>query len=75
MQSPFQRQPETLRAVHLARTEVEEYQFVIDPDAIDRLAAGLEKGYLLHEDGPEVALRQAADLRRMAAELRQSRTS
>lgn len=67
--------PVSPRAVRLARTEVEEYRFVIDPDAIDRLAAGLEKGYLLHEDGPEVAKQQAADLRRMAAEIRQSRAA
>ena len=67
--------PEPLRAVRLARTEVEEYQFAIDPDAIDRLAAGLEKGYLLHEDGPEVAKQHAADLRRMAAEIHQSRAA
>ena len=67
--------PEPLRAVRLARTEVEEYQFAIDPDAIDRLAAGLEKGYLLHEDGPDVAKQQAADLRRMASEIRQSRAA
>lgn len=65
----------TSRIVRLARTEVEEYRYVIDPDAIDRLAAGLEKGYLVHEDGPEAALQQAADLRRMAAELRQSRAA
>lgn len=67
--------PEHLRAVRLARTEVEEYRLVIDPDAIDRLAAGLEKGYLVHEDGPEVAKQQATDLRRMAAEIRQSRAA
>lgn len=67
--------PESLRAVQLARTEVEEYRFAIDPDAIDRLAAGLEKGYLVHEDGPEVAKQQAADLRRLAAEIRQSRAA
>ncbi len=67
--------PESLRAVRLARTEVDEYRFAIDPDAIDRLAAGLEKGYLVHEDGPEVAKQQAADLRRMAAEIRQSRAA
>ncbi len=67
--------PESVRAVRLVRTEVEEYQFAIDPDAIDRLAAGLEKGYLLHEDGPEVAKQQAADLRRVAAEIRQSRAA
>ena len=67
--------PNTLRAVQLARAEVEEYRFVVDPDAIDRLAAGLEKGYLVHEDGPEVARQQAADLRRMAAEIRQSRAA
>jgi len=65
--------PNTLRAVQLARADVEEYRFVVDPDAIDRLAAGLEKGYLVHEDGPEVAQQQAADLRRMAVEIRQSR--
>ena len=67
--------PESVRAVRLARTEVEEYRFVIDPDAIDRLAAGLEKGYLVHEDGPDVAKQQAADLRRMAAEIRKSRAA
>lgn len=67
--------PESLRAVRLARTEVEEYRFVIDPDAIDRLAAGLEKGYLVHEDGPEVAKQQAAELRRTATEIRQSRAA
>lgn len=67
--------PEPLRAVRLARTEVEEYQYVIDPDAIDRLAAGLEKDYILHEDGPEMAHKQAADLRRMAAELRRARVA
>jgi len=66
---------ESLRAVRLARTEVEEYRFVIDPDAIDRLAAGLEKGYLVHEDGADVAKEQAADLRRMAAEIRQTRAA
>jgi hypothetical protein len=59
----------------LVRTEVDEYQYVIDPEAIDRLAAGLEKGYLVHEDGPEVARARAADLRRMAAELRQGRAA
>ncbi len=63
------------RTVLLARTEVDEYRFVIDPDAIDRLAAGLEKGYLVHEDGPAVAKQQAADLRRMASEIRQCRVT
>ena len=67
--------PNPLRAVQLARAEVKEYRFALDPDAIDRLAAGLEKGYLVHEDGPEVARQQAADLRRMAAEIRQSRAA
>lgn len=66
---------ETPLAVRLARSEVEEYQYVIDPDAIDRLAAGLERGYILHEDGPDAAQQQANELRRMAAEIRQSRNS
>ena len=38
-----------------------------------RCAAGLEKSHLVHEDGPEVARDRAADLRHMAAELRQGR--
>jgi hypothetical protein len=66
---------EGLRAVRLDRSEVEEYRYMIDPDAIDRMAAGLEKGYLVHEDGPEIAMQQAADLRRMSAELRQGRAA
>lgn len=67
--------PAPPRTVQLARTDFEEYRYVIDPDALDRLAAGLEKGYLVHEDGPHVAREQAADLRRMASEIRRGRAA
>ncbi|MDO9472012.1 MAG: hypothetical protein Q7J28_03080 [Caulobacter sp.] len=62
--------PVSLRADRTNQAEVEEGRFVLDPDTIDRHAAELEKFAHRHQDGPEVARSQAAELRGLAAELR-----
>lgn len=62
--------PVSLRADRTNQAVVEEGRFVLDPDAIDRHAAELEKYAHRHQDGPQAARSQAAELRRLAAELR-----
>ncbi|MDP1632500.1 MAG: hypothetical protein Q8L66_13875 [Caulobacter sp.] len=62
--------PVSLRADRTNQADVEEGQFVLDPEAIDRHAAELESRAHRHQDGPQAARTQAAELRRLAAELR-----